>query len=174
MKYLKNISFGGALLALIAAFTFSASQAQNKQTKKRLHNNPKWEMLLGKVINAHTGQAVADAEVTVMAGGNKNNGMSEDTTVRTDADGLFMVKSVDKGNHVIRIQRDGYEQWKNTVFVPSLRKKKPQRPFNGFFRPKSDHHGWLHGVFHTNNNNSHPTNLYAKGLFIIIGMQQKQ
>src|SRR5699024_3194910 len=130
-------------------------------------NNKKTEMLLGKVINAQTGQALANAAVTV----NLNNSSDDYTIATTNRNGLFIVAGLAKGDHVIKVKEDGYQSWKNTVYVPLLNKNNQGGPLNGFFRPNNDSDGWLHGVFHTNNNNKHPSNVYDKSLFVIIGLQ---
>jgi hypothetical protein len=171
MKQLKKISSTSALLCLIAAFTFTASQAQSKSQKL----NPKDNTLLGKVINAQSGRALASAKVTIRRGQkhSNNKGTRWDTTVTTNTDGTFSLKNLKKGNYAITVQRKGYQQWKNTIYMPKLSKKHSNGPFNGFFQPNPNDNGWLHGVFHTNNYNNKSANLYAKSMFVIIGLQKK-
>jgi hypothetical protein len=174
MKYLKQTISASTLLALIVAFTFTASQAQNKVANNLKSNQKNNEMLLGKVINAQTGDAIANAQVTIMLGDSSSHGNNHAATVATNSRGLFIVTGVSKGDHAIQVNKAGYEPWKNTIYMQLLNKKHPGGPLNGFFRPNNDSHGWLHGVFHTNKNNNHPANMYVKSVFVTIGLQKKQ
>jgi hypothetical protein len=171
MRRLIKTSSMSLLLSLILAFTFTALQAQNSDSLRM--QKQKGKMLLGKVINAETGQAVANAKVTAKIKGNNNNSAKEMHQAMTDKEGLFMMTGVTKGNYIINVQQAGYQSWKNIVHVPHLTKKNSQRPFNGFFRPNSNSKGWLHGVFHSNKNNKNQGNIYAKSLFLTIGLQKK-
>lgn len=178
MRRLLKTSAISMLFALLAVFTFSAcSNHKNKQqTDPPAYNEQSStndsELLLGKVINAQTGQAVANANVVVKFSGNKNNGNLAVAT--TNRRGLFMVTGITKGKHVIIVKKGGYQRWKNTVYVPLLNKKIPGSPFNGFFRPSPASEGWLHGVFQTNkDNNRSSNNVYEKSLFLVIGLQMK-
>ncbi len=171
MRRLIKTSSISAFLALILAFTFTALQAQNSDSLRM--QKQKGKMLLGKVINATTGQAVANAKVTAKIKGHKNNNRAKEMHQdMTDEDGLFMMTGITKGNYIIKVQQNGYKSWKNIVHVPHLTKKNSQKPFNGFFRPNSNSKRWLHGVFQTNKNNKNQGNIYAKSLFLTIGLQK--
>lgn len=169
MRRLRQTISVSSLLALIVAFTFTVSQAQDTSNSQKSANR-NGELLLGKVINARTGQALANAAVTVSL-----NDSSQDNyrIVKTNRDGLFMVTGLAKGDHLIKVKEDGYRFWKNIIYVPLLNKHHPGGPLNGFFRPNNESNGWLHGVFHPNNNNNHPSNVYQKNLFVVIGLEMK-
>lgn len=197
MRRLLKTTSTSALLALLFALTFSAcsnhkNNAKNQQSDPPTYhnqssknnnqspNNNNEELLLGKVINAQTGQAVANAKVTIMLTGSdmndnnkQNNNSNVNVTVTSDQYGLFMAKDIAKGNHVIKVMHNGYQNWKNTIYVPTLNKNNAAGPFNGFFMPSKNNTQWLHGVFHISNSNNHPSNVYAKSLFVIIGLQMK-
>jgi hypothetical protein len=91
MKYLYKISSITAIAALIAAFSFSVSFAQDTSSYQDTTNtNSSGQYTLsGKVVSPQS-QAVANATVTLMKGNNgsayQNNTMQGDTTDTTQID----------------------------------------------------------------------------------------
>lgn len=186
MKRLLQTSAMSVFLALIAVMVFTActSHKTNKENQQSDHpvatnqlpDSKHKEFLLGKVINAQTGQAVAHAKVIVNRGGREDNTSNPATQamVMTNRNGLFIVTGIAKGDHVMKVKANGFQFWKNTVYVPALNKTNAAGPFNGFFMPSKNNSGWLHGVFQVSNSNHSPSNLYDKSIFIIIGLQAKK
>jgi hypothetical protein len=192
MKYLKKISLASALIVLIAAFTFTVSQAQNNNKNNRQNNqanngNGYAEMVMGKVVNVKTGKPVARATVIVMASGTnmnhehtRNYGMRNEDTLTTNAKGMFKAKNIAPGRHTIKVSKDNYQFWQNTINLSPENNNgnyagynyypygygapngyngyynngQRQPPFHGFFRPDSTKNGFFHGVFHKNNNDT--------------------
>lgn len=191
MRRLRQIISGSSFLALIFVFTFAASQAQNSHNRNLQYRQGYQQILMGKVVNARTNQPVSDAEVTIMTSGinadSANNipnyGMRAEATVTTDQDGTFLVKNLSPGPHTIKVQKENYNYWQNTVRM-SMRMNNYRRynglsaygyyrhgyrypysygyrhnnnerqpPFRGFFRPDSEANGFFHGVFSANNSN---------------------
>lgn len=114
-RYLK-ISSASVLLALIAALTFSASQAQqaqNSNNQQLKYRQGYRQILMGKVVSAQTGQPVANAKVTIMTSGvnaNKGNnvrnyGMRVEATATTDKNGTFLLKILHPARILLKFRK---------------------------------------------------------------------
>jgi protocatechuate 3,4-dioxygenase beta subunit len=132
MKSLYKISSIAAIIAFVAAFSFSTSFAQDSSNYT---SSSKQLTLSGKVVSSQ-GQAVANAKVMVMKAnesgnmsqsdttdtsqtGYNNSGMNSNSsmTATTDQDGKFTVKNIPSGTYTLKVKADGYQTWKQQVTI---------------------------------------------------------
>lgn len=188
MRRIRQTLSAGIFLVSIVGLAFATSQAQETSKRNLQYQQGHNQILSGKVVNAQTGQPIANAEVTIMTSGSytdnesqvRSYGMHIETTITTDQNGRFLVKNLSFGPHTIKVRKNNYQYWQNTV---SLRmgmnnyykynglssfgyymhgynypysygyrhnNNERQPPFHGFFRPDSTATGFFHGVFSKN------------------------
>lgn len=62
----------------------------------------------GEVVDASTGEALSDIEISVEESGE---------TATTDSDGRFTLENLEPGMHTLNVEADGYETWSQTVEI---------------------------------------------------------
>lgn len=101
MKSLKNTSILTALFALILSFTFTAAQAQETPQPAATAY-----VLTGEVMDAESGVALADAEISILG---------QDISVVSDEEGTFKLENLPAGEHTIQVKLEGYQNWEKSL-----------------------------------------------------------
>ncbi|HKJ46116.1 MAG TPA: carboxypeptidase-like regulatory domain-containing protein [Balneolales bacterium] len=97
---IKRAFFSTLLLTLIVGFTYMNSNAQATET------NTKAATLKGMVVDASSGNPIADIEVQLKG---------TDNSTMTDSTGYFEFTDLEAGSFTLYVDADGYKEYEQTV-----------------------------------------------------------
>lgn len=64
--------------------------------------------ITGEVVDASTGEALSDIQITVEESGE---------SATSDSDGKFTIENLEPGMYTLNVEANGYERWSQTVEV---------------------------------------------------------
>lgn len=99
----KRVVFSAFIFALVLSFVSLTSYAKSSTIHKQ-------ETISGKVVNASTGEAIADVEVSIRG---------TDMSATTDSTGHFTIEGLEAGKYVVVVEQDGYKEYESTVDLSS-------------------------------------------------------
>ena len=91
------------MFVLIAGFYTKSLKAQAMTNQREM-------ILSGTVVDASTGEAIADVEVMIK---------DSDYSATTDSDGHFSIEDLKAGHYVIIVEHDGYKKFETSVDLTS-------------------------------------------------------
>jgi hypothetical protein len=97
---IKRAFFSTLLLTLIVGFTYMNSNAQSTDT------NTKAATLKGMVVDASSGNPIADIEVQLKG---------TDNSTMTDSTGYFEFTDLEAGSYTLHVAADGYKEYEQSV-----------------------------------------------------------